>query len=152
MQRGIYKIIVLAFIIFLLAACGSVEKHETIEVYVAETSQENNDGFYETTGYKKVNAITIVEEGENHIKTDIKAIEDYYDIEGNYIKTEVFHSKFKSSTVIDIESEVNKKEELKTPSTILIPEDSSTDFLFNNLTDEEKEQVKEHVLSFIKKL
>ncbi|MED4018884.1 hypothetical protein [Sutcliffiella cohnii] len=152
MNSKMYKVCLLILLLLIMAACGKGEIVETIEVFVVETSEENEEGIYETTGYKKVNAITTTEERKNHIKTDIKAIEDYYDTEGNYIKTEVFHSNFKSSTVIDIDSEMNKKEELKTPSTILIPEDSSTDYLFNNMTDEEKEQVKEHVLSFTKKL
>ncbi|WP_223702641.1 hypothetical protein [Sutcliffiella deserti] len=50
--------------IFLISACGNVEKVQHIEVFVTETSEQNDEGFYETTGYKKVNSITSIEEGK----------------------------------------------------------------------------------------
>ncbi|WP_160646988.1 hypothetical protein [Chengkuizengella marina] len=34
--------------------------------------------------YKKINAITTLQESEFEITTDLKTIEDYYDYENNY--------------------------------------------------------------------
>ncbi|UVI29230.1 hypothetical protein [Paenibacillus spongiae] len=137
------------FTIFLLSACSNMGKIQHIEVFVAEISERNDEGFFVTTGYKKVNAITTIEEGKNHIKTDIKAIEDFYNIEGNYIKTEIIHSNFSKSNVTLAEDGDSRKEVLQEPSTILIPDDKIEHFQLENMTEEEKEKVKVHVLSFM---
>lgn len=138
--------------IFLLSACSNVEKVQHIEVFVTETSEQNDEGFFETTGYKKVNSITRIEEGKNHIKTDIKAIEDFYDTEGNYLRTEIIHSSFNKSNVTQAEDGENRKEELQEPSTVLIPDENIEQFKLNNISEEDKEKVKEHVLSFMDRL
>ncbi len=138
--------------IFLLSACSNVEKVQHIEVFVIETLEQNGEGFFETTGYKKVNSITSIEEGKNHIKTDIKAIEDFYDTEGNYLRTEIMHSSFNKSNVTQAEDGENRKEELQEPSTILIPDENIEQFKLDNMSKEDKEKVKEHVLSFMDKL
>ncbi|MEC1716266.1 hypothetical protein [Schinkia azotoformans] len=138
--------------IFLLSACSNVEKVQHIEVFVTETSEQNDEGFFETTGYKKVNSITSIEEGKNHIKTDIKAIEDFYDTEGNYLRTEIIHSSFNKSNVTQAEDGENRKEELQEPSTVLIPNENIEQFKLDNVSKEDKEKVKEHVLSFMDRL
>ncbi|WP_404446403.1 hypothetical protein LG307_21380 [Sutcliffiella horikoshii] len=135
--------------IFLLTACSSVEKVQHIEVFVAETSEQDDEGFFITTGYKKVNSITSIEEGKHHIKTDIKSIEDFYDKEGNYLRTEIIHSTFNKTYVTQKEDAVNLKEEIKKPSTILIPDENIELFKLENKTKGEEEKVKEHVLSFM---
>lgn len=45
--------------IFLLSACSNVEKVQHIEVFVSETPEQNNEGFFETTGYKKIGITTV---------------------------------------------------------------------------------------------
>lgn len=135
--------------VFVLVACGNVEKTEHIEVYVIEILEENDEGFSEIAGYKKVNAITIIEASENHVETDIKAIEDFYDTEGNYIRTEIIHSKFDKSHVTKAEDSEERKEEIQAPSTILIPDENIEYFQFDDMTEDEKEKVKDHVLSFM---
>lgn len=135
--------------IFLLNACSNVQKVQHIEVFVTETSEQNDEGFFETTGFKKVNSITSIEEGKNHVKTDIKAIEDIYDTDGKYIRTEIIHSNFNKSNVTQVEGGENRKEELQEPSTILIPDESIELFKLDNISKEDKEKVKEHVLSFM---
>ncbi|WP_438313631.1 hypothetical protein [Sporosarcina sp. FA9] len=140
---------VLILSVFIFSACSNVEKVQHIEVFVTETSEQNNEVFFESTGYKKVNSITSIEEGKNHIKTDIKAIEDFYDTKGNYIRTEIIHSSFNKSNVTQAEDGENRKEELQEPSTILIPDKNFEQFKLDNMTNEEKEKVKEHVLSFM---
>jgi len=135
--------------IFLLNACSNVQKVQHIEVFVTETSEQNDEGFFEKTGFKKVNSITSIEDGKNHVKTDIKAIEDIYDTDGNYIRTEIIHSNFNKSNVTQVEDGENRKEELQEPSTILIPDESIELFKLDNISKEDKEKVKEHVLSLM---
>ena len=140
------------FSIYLLSACSNAEKYQHIEVFMIETSEQNNEGIFEKTGYKKINSITTIEEGKNHIKTDIKAVEDFYDIDGKYIKTAILHYTYEKSKVTLVEKGEDKKGELQEPSTILIRETNVDYFQLDNMTDEEKEKVKEHVLSFMDKL
>lgn len=137
---------------FLLGGCGDVEKIQHIEVFVIETLEENEEGFFEKTGYKKVNAITSTEASENDTKTDVKAIEDFYDMEGNYIRTEIIHSRFEKSDITKAEDGEERKQEIQEPSTILIPNENIEHFKLDDMTKEEKEKVKEHVLSFMDKL
>ncbi|WP_033542745.1 hypothetical protein [Planococcus sp. CAU13] len=134
---------------FILGACGNVENIQHVEVFVIETLEENDEGISEITGYKKVNAITYTETSENHVETDIKAIEDFYDTEGNYIRTEIIHSTFDKSHITKAEDGEDRKEEIQEPSTILIPDESMEQFKFYDMTKEEEEKVKEHVLSFM---
>ncbi|MFD1031040.1 hypothetical protein [Metaplanococcus flavidus] len=149
-MKRIFLIVFLSLVsVFILSACGNVEKAQHIEVYVIEILEENAEGFSEMTGYKKVNAITNTEASENHVETDIKAIEDFYDTEGNYIRTEIIHSRFDKSHITKAEDSEERKEEIKEPSTILIQDDSIEHFKLENMTKEEKEKVKEHVLSFM---
>ena len=70
----------------------------TVEAFVLETLSDtvNSMGIYELTGYKEVNSITEIKEGNNEIYTKITAIEDYYDIAGNYIKTIVKNDEFEN--------------------------------------------------------
>ncbi len=135
--------------IFYLNACSSVEKIQHIEVFVAETSEQDDEGFFVTTGYKKVNSITSIEEGKHYIKTDIKSIEDFYDKEGNYLRTEIIHSTFNKSYVTQKEDAESLKEEIQKPSAILIPDENIELFKLDVKTKEVEEKVKEHVLSFM---
>lgn len=139
-------------ILLLLSACSDIEKVEHIEAFVTETSEENAKGLYEKTGYKKVNSVSIIEKSRHYIKTDVKAIEDFYDTEGHYIKTKVIHSNYKKSYVTRAEDGENQIEELQEPSTILIPDEDLDRFQKDNLTSAEKEKVKKHVLSYMEKL
>lgn len=142
--------------VFLLFACGHVEKIEHVEVFIVETFGENKvgpgSGFFEITGYQKVNAITKMQEGKNYLKADIKSIEDFYDTEGNYINTEIKHSYHTISYVTDVIHGDNLKEEVQKPTTILLPNNKQDSFSLINMTEEEKEQVKNHVLKYTGKL
>lgn len=132
--------------LILLSACSTTEKVEHIEAFVIQTLEENTEGFYETVGYKKVNSVTNSEVGKNHAKTDVKAIEDFYDLEGGYVKTEIIHSSFKKKVIDLVGEETNLKVELQLPKTILIPDGNKEEIL---LTKAEKEEVKKHVLSIV---
>lgn len=141
----IAKLITLCLLsIYLLSACSNTEKGEKIEVFVIKTLE------HETGDYKKVNSVLNTEESKNYIKFNLVAIEDFYDIDGNYIKTEILHSKYEKSKVTLEQNAEDKKVELQEPSTILISENSVKNFRgLDYMTKEEKEKVKEHVLSFI---
>ncbi len=111
--------------------------------------EKNNEDMFETSGYKKVNAITYtgeINEVQKQGENDIKSIEDFYDVEGNYVKTEITHVTFNG------ESEEEHKGEIQEPSTILISDEDIEDFELDNLSEEEQEKVKEHVLSIVEGL
>lgn len=140
-------------VILLFTGCSSVERVEHIEVYVIETSEQNSSGLFEQTGYKKVNAITTSESSDNHIKVDLKSIQDFYDKDGNYLETIISHSYSNQSKVVPTESGDGSEMVLHEPSTILIPDDKiGNNQAMDTITDEEKEAVKKHILSYIEKL
>lgn len=149
---NLIRVVLASVVILLLSACGNVEKVEHIEVFIAETMKQNDEGPFENTGYKKVNAITTIEEGKNYLKTDIKANEDFYDTNGKYIKTEIKHSTFNKSHITLVEDEKIRNEELHEPSTILLPKDMLKTYQLDNLTKVEEEKVKEHVQSIMDRL
>ncbi|NOU73748.1 hypothetical protein GC098_20395 [Paenibacillus sp. LMG 31458] len=148
------KICLFMFTFLLISACSQTEKYETIEVFTIETldDNQNDKGFFERTGYKIVNAITTIEEGKTHMKSDIKSIEDFYDMEGNYLQTEIIHSYSNKSKLLLTEEGNTLKETIQEPSTILITPDNAKNLKLNNMTQEEKAQVKEHLLAFMEKL
>lgn len=81
--------------IVLLCSCqngeaDSVDK-ETVEGFIIET-MDKTEGLYEVTGYKKVNAITYMKEDGQVIITRVQAIEDYYNNDGDYIKTVIYNN------------------------------------------------------------
>lgn len=143
------RIGLLLAVTFLISACSQVEEFEHIEVFAIERLEENKEGLFEVIGYKKVNSITTIVEGKNQIKTDIQAIEDFYDIDGNYLKTEIIQSSFHKSNVTLAEDGENRKKELKKPITIFIPDENLEHFQLDNMTKEQKEEVKDHVLGFM---
>ncbi|CAG7630159.1 hypothetical protein PAESOLCIP111_03174 [Paenibacillus solanacearum] len=86
------------------------------------------------------------------MKSDIKSIEDFYDMEGNYLQTEIIHSYSNKSKLL-LTEENTLKETIHEPSTILItPDNAKKNLKLNNMTQEEKAQVKEHLLAFMEKL
>ncbi|MBB3154270.1 hypothetical protein FHS16_004352 [Paenibacillus endophyticus] len=137
-------------IVVTLNGCGKSEKIEHIEAFATEMSEQNAEGIFERTGYKKVNAITSVVEGEKYVKSEIKKIEDHYDIDGNFIKSEITLNNSSRSEMFmsnDGDEHVTK---LDNPSTILVPELVSEEHHSVELTEEQKTEVKAHVLSFLK--
>ncbi|WP_169086620.1 hypothetical protein [Paenibacillus sp. PL91] len=146
------KMIMVSAIFVLVSACSEAVKIEQIEAFAIETLEENEEGIHERTGYKKSNSISHIVEGKNFIRSEIKSIEDFYDKEGNYIKTEIIHSKGGRTHVTEVEDGDTRKKELHEPSTILIPDENIERFRSYKLNDDEKQQVKAHVLAFMDKL
>lgn len=149
MYAFVMKLSLLCVVFVMISACSKSEKVEHIEVFATETSEQNEEGMFVRTGYKKVNAITIVVEGKNYIKSDIKMIEDSYDLKGNFIKSEIILSDANRSNIMMTEDGDQTKTELTKPSTILIPDENYEGLKSVKLTAEQKVQVKEHVLSFV---
>ena len=83
------------------------------------------------------------------MRGDTKAIEDYYDRDGNYIRTEIIHSKGNKTYISPVIDGNTRKVELHEPSTILIPDRELKHFNLNNMTEDEMEKVKKHILSFM---
>lgn len=136
---------VMALLAISLSGCGKVERYVHYEAFVTDVSEQNEDGLSKATGFKKINAITVVEEGEHHLKTEIKEIADYFDLEGKYIKTELVHTRSNKSKITLVEDGDRKKEILYEPSTILILDERLKERSDIDLTEEEKIQVKKHV-------
>lgn len=63
-------------------------------------------------GYKKVNDLTNVEEGTNYMKIKTRSIEDFYDKDGNFKKTEIISSDYTSSDITNVGHGDDLKEEL----------------------------------------
>lgn len=144
--------VISAFVV-LLSACSNTVKVEHIEAFSIEIfSEKNKDGFYEQTGFKKVNSITAFAENKNYLSSDIKMVVDYYDLDGNYVKSEIVHTKSSKSHITMSEDGDNRKKELQEPSTIIIPDDNLQNFRSSALSDDEKKQIKQHVLNLIDRL
>lgn len=146
------KISLICAALVLLSACSDAEKYEHIEAFMIETLEPNEEGMHVKTGYMKANAITILVEGKNYIKSDVKTVEDYYDVAGNFIKSEITHSFGSSSHVTLHEDGDTQKEERQEPSTILIPDQDFERHQSIPLSEDEKLQVKEHVKSLVDKM
>ncbi|ACS99048.1 hypothetical protein [Paenibacillus sp. JDR-2] len=137
--------------LFLINACGSqAEEVQHVEAFGIEVLDQNAEGLYEPTGYKKVNAITTTKADKNYTRVDLKTVEDFYDTGGKYIKTVITHSQGYKSNVLDSKDGFDRTEELHEPSTILIPDEDAENFRGDQLSSDELEQLKKHVQSFMK--
>ncbi|PZD97269.1 hypothetical protein DNH61_02615 [Paenibacillus sambharensis] len=144
-----FKILILTMIILVLfSACHNgnqkmIEK-ETVEGFIIETTELNGETV-KTTGYMKVNAITYIYESEHKISTRIRAIEDYYDIDGNYQKTIIFDNSIENNKMLLTKDTDEAKEEAVGPLTIHLP-DGTTEFKSDELTAEQINDIREHVI------
>ncbi|MEK3936790.1 hypothetical protein MKY41_15895 [Sporosarcina sp. FSL W7-1349] len=78
----------------LLSACSKPEVFEHIEVSSFETMTESTGSVIKfiPSGYVNSNSITYTKDWRDKTKMEVSAIEDHYDVDGNYIKTVVFSS------------------------------------------------------------
>ncbi|MGO4180037.1 hypothetical protein AB4Z17_02560 [Paenibacillus sp. TAF43_2] len=147
------KLSIIAAFVILLSACSNTVKVEHVEAFSIEIfSEKNKDGFYEQAGFKKVNSITALAENKNYTSSEIKMVVDYYDLDGKYVKSEIVHSKFSKSHITMVEDGDDRKKELQEPSTIIIPDDNLQNFRSSALSDDEKKQIKQHVLNLLDRL
>lgn len=93
----------------------NVESYE-IEVF-SDTPDE--EGIYEIVGHKKVNTVTNMSGDIDNIKTAMTTVEDYYDLNGNFIESIISITDFENNFINGKGiSEVNSKKS-NTPQTIL---------------------------------
>lgn len=152
MKKSVLKWSILLVIAVVVSGCGSKEEFMHIEAFVVEVLEEDAEGMFVKTGAKKSNAITTIEEGKNYIKTNVQVLEDYYDMDGKYMKTEILYSDFTKSLLTGGEHGENKNEQRDVPATILIPDEELRFTKTMKLTETEQRQVKEHVESLINDL
>jgi len=114
--------LVLGMVGMLMTSCGSTEVIRHYEVFMSDSMERNEEGDFETTGYSKANAITTTESRKGLLRTDVKMIEDFYDLEGHYIKTEISHTRSHMSDISVTDGGFRLKKELQEPATIFIPE------------------------------
>lgn len=141
-MRYVAKSLLMASIIVLLAGCGTnntsgtneenEEKTEKIEAYIAETvSHEEGD-------YKLVNSQIILSGSGENIKVEARIIEDFFNEEGDHIKTRLLHS-----TAQNGDEEVFIDE----PMTILLKnEPPENGVVSEELSTQEKAEIKNHIL------
>lgn len=140
--------------LFLLISCQAeknnqenIEK-ETIESFTVEESELNSEGIYVPIGYKKVNAITYVKDNKHVIKTHVRTIEDFYDLEENFVKTIITNSYYEKLKINHSETSYNKNHEVSGPLTIHAP-DKNDKSSIAKLNSEELEEVRNHVVTII---
>ncbi|WP_035663190.1 hypothetical protein [Halalkalibacter akibai] len=126
-----------------LSGCNT-QTYEAVEVFQIDLLELSDQSkAYDQSGYKIVNSITTTSETRNMLKADIKAIEDHFDPNGNYVKTVILHSKSTLNKLNDTLTDHQREEILDQPSTIFFEEE------FN---EAERELVKARVMEFIDRL
>lgn len=95
---GLVTASILAFTMIATPAAQANEKSKeqitNVENYTIETLSDevNEEGMYVETGYKNVNAITEVTKDGDRILTTMKSVEDYYDTNGNFLRSVVLEN------------------------------------------------------------
>lgn len=140
--------VILSIGIVLLCSCqqpdpSDVEK-ETVEGFILETL----DG---TDGYKKVNSITNMKENKHVLAARVRVIEDYYDSNGDYIKTEILHTFSKKNKMLQTIDGDDTREEVSGPLTIHLP-DGVSSYSTSKLNEQQLEEIKKLVLEITKDL
>lgn len=129
------------WMVLVLCSCQSEgEKVEHVEAFIASVP----------TGYKKVNSITNYEDNRGATMSRIRAIEDYYDSNGNFIITKVYDQRHKRLKNLQTEDTNNLEQELDQPLTIHVPDDQTWRLV--QLSDEQKDEIKAHVMKHTKNL
>ena len=133
---------------------NNTENQRTIESFEIETFSEttNSEGINEISGSKKVNAITEINANEDSVSTIITSAEDYYDINGKFLKSLISVQKFNNDYVSG-EATIEKSEkEISKPQTILNYSESKIVKEANDkkLTNENKLTIDKHLQKLIK--
>lgn len=148
----VFRFLVLGIVMMLITSCSRTEVIRHYEVFMSDSMERKEDGNFETTGYSKANAITTSESRKGFLRTDVKMIEDFYDLEGHYVKTVISHTRSHMSDISVTDGGFRLKKELQEPATIFIPENEFGSFSKKELSDEENEILKDHVMMYMKML
>lgn len=149
--HSIPKLFVIMIVISLLIGCTSKEKHETVEVYSIETMSDspNSDGMYSVIGHERVNAITIITESKNGLKSEVFIIKDYYDLGGDFMNSSIEYGQGSKDFVTEHMTSDGDKMQRDKPLTILTSELRDKSFSKIDLSDLEREQVRKHILDLV---
>jgi len=142
--------ICILWIVLALCSCQNGEEPvEHIEAFIVEDVMITADGLNMPSGYKKVNSITNHEDNQGATLSRVRAIEDYYDSEGKFVKTRVYDQSHKRWKNIPNEDSSSQEKELETPLTIHIPDNHSWTPV--QLSDQQKDEIKAHVIKHTQK-
>ncbi|MFC9711245.1 hypothetical protein ACFTRD_24205 [Paenibacillus sp. NPDC056933] len=88
-----------------------------VESYTIETlsDTQNEEGFYEPTGYKNVNSITEITDNGIEIETKLSVIEDYYDTNNTYKDSSVVYEEFNNNWNTGEATQLKQTETFLTP-------------------------------------
>ncbi|TFB19517.1 hypothetical protein E3U55_10150 [Filobacillus milosensis] len=150
------KLLIGVLFIILLASCNenSIEGCDIPEdegkiEYEAFIEPTLNDEL-ERDGYRKVNSKLKINDNEHELCVEIHHVADYYTKDHEYIKSEVNIGYTRKDKLTLREDSDEVVAEIDEPATILIPESvKSTDYL-PNLSEDERQQIKEHVQNIVK--
>ncbi len=117
---------------------------EQIENYVIETysGEVNEENIFKKTGYKQVNSITEINKTSKYITTEVKIIEDYYDLNGTFLESIISIEEYHNNYFTGKAKVRSNKESINIPSTIYgkknIPTPNAKMVKYNgNLAEEE---------------
>ena len=118
-----------------------------IESFSIEVLEENGEKFAEEFGYKNINSVSEIIENKKEVITKVSVIEDYYDVNGTYLKTIVKVEEGTLNLTTGKSTGKVREKVFQQPLTLYAYRDTVT-----VLTEEEREQVKNQVKAQVKKL
>ncbi|MCG7317891.1 hypothetical protein [Brevibacillus laterosporus] len=158
-------------------------EREIVESYKVDylSDEPNAEGYYEELGYKEVNSVINVERVGDEVFSKAVLVEDIYDFEGDYVKTEFKASEFsnnyetgkaklkefkkefeekktvgaKESSINSISENTDVKEEIKKNLSTLIEDTDFNSVKFKNIegiTFEDIEKIKGEIYKEVKAL
>ncbi|MFX3643254.1 MAG: hypothetical protein ACE3L7_32180 [Candidatus Pristimantibacillus sp.] len=109
------------------------EKIKNYEKFTIETLSENSEGFYIPTGHKVVSAVSTIEQKKGElIATNVSLVEDYYDLNNNFINSLVKHEEFSNNLQTGKASEL-KQSKVLDKIQIQIPEEQRNNIALKDL-------------------
>lgn|GEM_PF-2057505 len=82
-----------------VAQSPEIQSNQTknVEQFDIITLALNSDGVYVPSGYKTVTAISTIETQGAQVATNVSVVEDYYDLNNNFINSQVKHEEFQNN-------------------------------------------------------
>ncbi|WP_143001381.1 hypothetical protein [Tenuibacillus multivorans] len=117
------------------------------EVYTAITLDDDLD----QDGYKRVNSNLLINDNEDELCVEVEEVVDYYSLDHEYLRSEVLSSYSRKDKLTKRQDEAEKVEEINGPATILLPDSVKGPDYPADLSEEEKQRVKEHVDQLVEK-
>lgn len=108
-----------------------LEQNTSVESFRIQTLSDtkNAEGIYELTGEKNVNSITAITKSDDRIATNVQKIEDFYDINGDFIKSTVSIEIFDNNLITGKAKSSTNYKDFNYLKTIKSVDDSSTSLI-----------------------